>query len=125
MGRQIKNYRKIYEKYFDIKIPKDYEIHHIDFNHENNDIDNLIMLPRELHQAYHKAIYELAGLENGHLATIDGIINIHGGSFLAEEMINFCNILIEIDKWVLHRENLDFNQMYRRYQEEKQCQYSE
>lgn len=119
MGRQIKNYRKIYEKYFDIKIPKDYEIHHIDFNHENNDIDNLIMLPRELHQSYHKAIYELNGLKNGHLATIDGRINIHGGSFLAEEMINFCNILLEIDKWVLHRENLDFNQMYRRYQEEK------
>lgn len=107
MGRQLKDYRKIYERYFNIKIPKGYEIHHIDFDHSNNDIDNLIMLPRDLHQRYHKAIYELNGLDNNR-ASIYGKISISGGSFLTDEMINFCKILQEIDYWVFCREQLKY-----------------
>lgn len=47
------NYRKFYEKQCNIKIPKGYEIHHIDRNRENNDIKNLVMLPKKLHKQYH------------------------------------------------------------------------
>lgn len=47
------NYRKLYEKECHIKIPKNYEIHHIDMNRENNDITNLVMLPKKLHKQYH------------------------------------------------------------------------
>lgn len=51
------NYRKIYEKHFG-KIPKDdhgrsYEIHHIDGNHNNNNIDNLQCLSIEDHFKIH------------------------------------------------------------------------
>jgi hypothetical protein len=47
------NYRKIYEK---IKgpIPKGYEIHHIDGNHNNNDIDNLKCVSIQEHYEIHK-----------------------------------------------------------------------
>ena len=38
---ETKKHRKIYEQYHGIKIPKDMEIHHIDGNHSNNDINNL------------------------------------------------------------------------------------
>lgn len=55
----MENYRKIYEKKCNIKIPKNYEIHHVDFNRENNNIRNLVMLPKEIHQEYHKAYEEL------------------------------------------------------------------
>jgi len=34
------NYRKIYEQHHGIKIPKGYHIHHIDGNHNNNEILN-------------------------------------------------------------------------------------
>ena len=47
------DYRKYYENYYDVKIPKGYEIHHIDLNHENNDINNLVSLPRKLHRKLH------------------------------------------------------------------------
>lgn len=47
------NYRKYYEKKCNIKIPEGYEIHHIDFNRDNNDIFNLVMLPKKLHNEYH------------------------------------------------------------------------
>jgi CRISPR/Cas system CSM-associated protein Csm2 small subunit len=46
-------YRKIYESALHIEIEKDFAIHHIDFNRENNDITNLVALPRGLHNKYH------------------------------------------------------------------------
>lgn len=55
----MENYRKIYEKYCKIKIPKNYEIHHIDMNRENNDIFNLVMLPKKLHCDYHKYLQKI------------------------------------------------------------------
>lgn len=50
------NYRAFYKKYYDIDFNNDYEIHHIDFNHENNNISNLLLLPKALHQQYHMVI---------------------------------------------------------------------
>lgn len=55
----MKKYKKIYEDACKIKIPKDYDIHHIDFNHKNNDIMNLVMLPRKLHSKYHQLLNQL------------------------------------------------------------------
>lgn len=53
------NYRKYYEDKCNIKIPKDFEIHHIDGNRNNNNIKNLVMLPKELHQEYHYIVEKL------------------------------------------------------------------
>lgn len=55
----MKNYRKLYEQHHG-PIPKDknnrsYEIHHIDGNHNNNDISNLQLVTIEEHYALHKA----------------------------------------------------------------------
>ena len=36
------------------KVPVGFEIHHIDFNRENNDISNLVALPKKVHRDYHK-----------------------------------------------------------------------
>lgn len=43
----------IYEKY-NGKIPKGYEVHHIDHNKDNNEIDNLKLLTRKEHNKIHK-----------------------------------------------------------------------
>ena len=53
------NYRKFYEKQTNKKIPKDFDIHHIDFNRENNDIANLVAIPRQLHKKYHTIIVKM------------------------------------------------------------------
>ena len=50
------NYRTFYEKHYKLKIPKNWEIHHIDADRKNNNINNLIMLPKKLHRALHKHI---------------------------------------------------------------------
>jgi hypothetical protein len=47
------NYRKLYESEQG-KINEGWEIHHIDWNHENNVIDNLIAIPKKIHILVHK-----------------------------------------------------------------------
>jgi hypothetical protein len=55
------NYRKFYEEKTGKKIPKDFDVHHIDLNRENNDIMNLVAIPKKLHHNYHKSLYEIQG----------------------------------------------------------------
>ena len=47
------NYRTAFKKYYGIDIPNGYEIHHIDLDRNNNDINNLLLLPVKLHHEYH------------------------------------------------------------------------
>lgn len=51
------NYRKKYELHHNIKLTKDYDVHHIDWNHQNDDIDNLIHIPRLAHVVIHQTGY--------------------------------------------------------------------
>lgn len=48
------NYRKLWEEENKCKIPDDYEIHHIDGNHENNQIENLKLVSILEHLEIHK-----------------------------------------------------------------------
>jgi len=48
------NYRKLYEKE-NGKIIQDWEVHHIDFNHNNNNINNLIAVPSMVHMVIHQS----------------------------------------------------------------------
>jgi hypothetical protein len=50
------NYRKLYENHIG-KIPDKWEIHHIDFNHNNNSLDNLIAVPSMVHMVIHQSGY--------------------------------------------------------------------
>jgi len=50
-------YKKIYEEYIGQTVPLDFHVHHMDGNHENNDINNLIAIPKELHEFLHSIRY--------------------------------------------------------------------
>jgi len=54
------NYRKFYQEELGIILDKSYHVHHIDGNRQNNDIVNLVALPKKLHLKYHnqKAKYD-------------------------------------------------------------------
>jgi len=47
------NYRKFWEAANNTTIPKGYHIHHIDGNHNNNDINNLVCVSAEEHHNIH------------------------------------------------------------------------
>jgi|TARA_Y100000593_G_scaffold83885_1_gene158509 hypothetical protein len=50
------NYRKLYTNNIG-EIPKGWDIHHIDFNHDNNNLDNLIAVPKMVHTVIHQSGY--------------------------------------------------------------------
>ena len=56
------DYRKYYEKITGLKIKKGNEVHHIDCNRANNEIMNLISLPKDVHRRLHVVInnYKIA-----------------------------------------------------------------
>lgn len=67
----IMDYRELYEKHYGITIPLGYEIHHIDFNRENNNIENLLLLPKDLHKKLHK-------VRNTSCVNLDGFFDFQG-----------------------------------------------
>ena len=103
----MENYRKIYEKYCNIKIPKGYVIHHIDGNRENNDIRNLVMLPNELHKKYHEILTRLETkfVVNKRITSI-----YESGSGINEYSstiyIQFINTIKQCNKYVDYRDYL-------------------
>lgn len=60
-----RNYRKYYQEYYSINLDKDFEIHHIDYDRENNNISNLVALPKKLHHKLHCNRNELIMYFNG------------------------------------------------------------
>lgn len=47
------NYVKFYKLETKIIIPKNYDVHHIDWNRDNNFITNLIHIPKKIHTLIH------------------------------------------------------------------------
>lgn len=48
------NYIKFYKKQLKVDFnSSEYEVHHIDGNKKNNDINNLVLLPKSLHKRFH------------------------------------------------------------------------
>ena len=50
----MKDYRKIYETHHECSLLEGIDIHHIDGNHNNNDISNLLPVTLEEHYSIHK-----------------------------------------------------------------------
>ena len=93
---KLKDYRKKYKRYFGIDFGKEYAIHHIDGDHSNNDINNLLLLPSKLHSKYHfqKSIIEAQALPT----RITGNA-CHSQSYYLACLEDFLNTLVECNKW--------------------------
>ena len=100
------NYRKFYKEQTKKDIPTTFDVHHIDLNKNNNLLFNLVAIPRELHQEYHK-IYntvlftEISSADFMPKSTIEGF-NQHLGDGL-DDLMKLKNIVFEIQKWVDYR----------------------
>ena len=99
------DYRKKYKTYFKIQIGKEYDIHHIDFNHENNDIDNLLLLPKDLHQRLHKVKINYGPfLDKQQMNVFSDIEDQLSCSIMAEAMLEISKIYDELQAWVSMKE---------------------
>ena len=104
------NYRKFYQeqvgKEYDSSI---FDIHHINGNHNDNRLVNMVALPRKLHRQYH--YYK--GAKNEHYGDFDEICDSfevrYAKSFIEKEIYNqqrFLEVLDEAAKWVDERDRL-------------------
>lgn len=105
MKREVtsKNYRQYYKDYFGIDFGSNLHIHHIDGNRENNHIDNLLLMPKELHSKFHLASYSY---EDGYKLFSPKLEYIlpNGLSYSQEMFKIYIDCIIEIQKWVYYKE---------------------
>lgn len=97
-------YRKLYEKEFNITIPSDYDIHHIDFDHSNNDISNLLLIPHILHIALHTFVNqygEMINNDNGKFQ-IDTQV---GANITARMYSQYAVLWKRLESWIAAKEH--------------------
>lgn len=107
---KLKDYRKKYKRYYGIDFSRNYVVHHIDFDRSNNDISNLLLLPRGLHSKYHFCLstMQCESDQEGPRFTVDGRIRstIYGDWYLTV-LDHFAEIMMECAKWYDYKNYLD------------------
>ena len=85
------DYRQYYKDYYNI-----------DFDRSNNDINNLLLLPKPLHAKYHKLYPYIQSIIDDR--ALKAVIDINNGTtYYFDEMKSFCEIMIEINHWKLKK----------------------
>lgn len=95
------DYRKLYKEKLNIEFDNSYEIHHLDLNHQNNSFDNLLLLPKSLHQEYHKALDEIKPINNDSLIfRITSILDIGNGynHYAINKLLKFVEVYSKCQK---------------------------
>lgn len=98
------NYRRLYERHYGIKIPPEYDVHHIDFNRANNSIENLLLIPKELHQRLHHCFLKNGGIDTKDLFRFSVCSNQLWCSVLHDAMIEAAKIYEDLQYWASCRE---------------------
>ena len=98
------NYRKMYKQYYGIDFGREYHVHHIDCNHENDAIGNLVLLPAKLHNRYH---FQKRIIESQNLPTLISDNALHGQSYYLTCLEEFIETLKECNKWYDYKMYLD------------------
>lgn len=93
---KIKNYRTKYKRYFGIDFDQNFDIHHINFDRSDNEIKNLLLLPKELHAKYH-FILNAIGATNGNADLTLNNLNVTEYNSLIFEQLPA--VLAECRKW--------------------------
>ena len=101
------NYIKIYESHTRHAVPVGYEIHHIDHDRENNEIQNLVLLPDTLHRAYHNSKIKLEQWELNFLLKMRNDFVTIGNTELKNflEILDKCNAFVRLRDCLINGEN--------------------
>lgn len=90
-------YQHVVKEFFNLpsvsKIPKGYVIHHKDANHFNNDVHNLVLLPKDAHRLIH-TIFGNVLIRALHTGIIDRETFF---KMCTEEQYNFYKEIIDLD----------------------------
>ncbi len=104
------NYRRKYKKHYGIDFSRKYDIHHIDLNHENDDIGNLVLLPKKLHSRYHFLLSSCRISENSTIISLDTAIcsnSLNNNNYQLNEATELLKTVSECNKWYDYKLYLD------------------
>lgn len=105
--------RQYYKDYYEIDFGEDFVIHHMDFDSKNNDINNLLLLPKKLYSRY---MFILSGFKAKRgVVNINFEVKIDAGSmhiydYKMAKML--CETMEEINKWVKKKSDMDMAKHY-------------
>ena len=106
----MKDYKKKFKEHYNIDFEKDYVIHHIDLNKNNNEITNFMIMPKKLHQTYHFLLNSTCNTDEKDFRRIYTIIHstcICGDQYNLSMMSKLLEILNECNKWYDYKLYLD------------------
>lgn len=113
---KLKDYRLKYKRYYGIDFSNDYEIHHIDLDHGNNAIENLLLLPKKLHRQYHFYLNALAPYIKGGKITLDisvvSVDRVAGITYTRDMVQGLLETMNACQEWVAYKAQLDFKKQF-------------
>ncbi len=103
------DYRKFYKEEIGMDLTG-FDIHHIDFDRSNNDVDNLVALPTSLHRRYHY-YHSIVSCERFALdPTMTGTDPQYGVSLRELDILNkwkdFIQKKMDVDSWIGYKMSL-------------------
>ena len=99
------NYRELYKDYYGIDFDNYFDVHHIDRNRKNNNINNLLLLPSTLHSQFH---FNLNILEKYKITDISRIQTTYEmNEYLLNAVQRQAVTVKQICLWVNFKQNLD------------------
>lgn len=99
------DYRWIYKDHYGVEFGWDLVIHHIDYNHSNNDINNLLLLPKVLHSQYHTVMANLGARGTGNIGKV--LLQFDGLSNKSTCFNTLSNVLTAAREWIKFKGFLD------------------
>ena len=93
-----RNYRQYYKEYYGIDFGKDMDVHHLDFNRDNNNIDNLLLIPKEVHNKFHLCC-TLASAIKDYCSPQKLILKNSGSPYEVQMIKNYFDAIEEMEKW--------------------------
>ena len=102
---KLKDYRLKYKRYYGIDFDDQYDIHHIDLDHNNNDINNLLLLPKKLHRKYHFYLNMIRDVT--FTWKIHSSYNCQPEHLYTSRLQDFLEVLNECNKWYDYKLFLD------------------
>lgn len=92
----VKSYRERYKRHFGISFGADMVVHHIDFDRTNNEVKNLLLLPRELHEKYHLIMNAIGATKGVADLTLNNYNMLEYNNTLFEQLPD---VISECRKW--------------------------
>ena len=110
------DYRKFYKQYYGINFDEEMAVHHCDFDRSNNSIDNLLLMPADLHHRYHFLINSLGRNEQGAIIFSAKIDCNNPYGYQADTLKKLGKTLAEIEKCKEYKFQCEMNKEAKEYQ---------